>query len=431
MIQGMWRFVLLCLASGLLFACESREGSAASPPAAPASAGTEQAKAPARAAEPPPDTPSAAVAPEIGELPMALAREVALDGAPSARSDHTAVWTGTEMIVWGGDDAFPTEDTGYAEVPPHPLATGGRYDPAADRWRATSARLAPPARMHHTAVWTGTEMIVWGGFGGARGDAPLADGGRYDPARDRWTRVAMRGIAARAHHTAVWTGREMIVFGGMGASNTFLAEPFAFDPRTGAARPIVATGAPSARALHTAVWTGTEMIVWGGRDARGALGDGARYDPAADRWTPLPAEEAPSERLSHVAVWTGALMIVFGGTGPRLEQLETGAVYDPATNRFRPMTEAHAYGRAGVRGVFASGALVVIGEAEMEDLYPPPNLGVYDPARDAWQSFGASATFGRPLVFTGTDVIGFGGFDGTNMMNDGIRVPVPVTAAPR
>src|SRR5260370_40764507 len=31
--------------------------------------------------------------------------------APSARADHTAVWTGSEMIVWGGDyvgDVFNT-----------------------------------------------------------------------------------------------------------------------------------------------------------------------------------------------------------------------------------------------------------------------------------------------------------------------------------
>ena len=28
------------------------------------------------------------------------------------------------------------------------------------------------------------------------------------------------------------------------------------------------TGAPTARAIHTAVWTGSEMIVWGGYNGR-------------------------------------------------------------------------------------------------------------------------------------------------------------------
>jgi hypothetical protein len=55
------------------------------------------------------------------------------------------------MLVWGGYD-----DSGLN-------LTGGRYDPATDTWAATSTVNAPSARIYHTAVWTGTEMIVWGG----------------------------------------------------------------------------------------------------------------------------------------------------------------------------------------------------------------------------------------------------------------------------
>jgi hypothetical protein len=67
--------------------------------------------------------------------------------APAARAYHTAVWTGSEMIVWGGNLS--------------PLNTGGRYDPTTDRWTATSTTNAPDGRSGHTAVWTGTEMIIW------------------------------------------------------------------------------------------------------------------------------------------------------------------------------------------------------------------------------------------------------------------------------
>jgi hypothetical protein len=44
--------------------------------------------------------------------------------------------------------------------------------------------------------------------------------------------------------------------------------------------PIAATGAPSARAYHTAIWTGTEMLIWGG-SAGGDVADssGGRYVP--------------------------------------------------------------------------------------------------------------------------------------------------------
>src|SRR5262249_37175669 len=73
---------------------------------------------------------------------------------PESREFHTAVWTGSEVIVWGG----------YAGAPG--LNTGARYNPSTNSWTATSTTNAPSARGQHTAVWTGSEMIVWGGFGG-------------------------------------------------------------------------------------------------------------------------------------------------------------------------------------------------------------------------------------------------------------------------
>src|SRR5213075_3219627 len=93
---------------------------------------------------------------------------------------------------------------------------------------------APEARYYHTAVWTGSEMIVWGGSGNISGYANT--GGRYDPATDSWT-----------------------------ATST--------------------TNAPEARYLHTAVWTGTRMVVWGGQGDGGVLNTGGRYNPGTDSWT--------------------------------------------------------------------------------------------------------------------------------------------------
>lgn len=61
------------------------------------------------------------------------------------------------------------------------------------------------------------------------------------------------------------------------------------------------------------VWTGTELIVWGGTDpAVGCSADGARYDPTTSAWSPLPpAPLAP--RMGATAVWTGTEFIVWGG----------------------------------------------------------------------------------------------------------------------
>ena len=47
--------------------------------------------------------------------------------------------------------------------------------------------------------------------------------------------------------------------------------------------PVASTAMPTARFDHYAVWTGTEMIVWGGETDGGTmLADGAAYNPATD-----------------------------------------------------------------------------------------------------------------------------------------------------
>ncbi len=122
-----------------------------------------------------------------------------LTNAPEARDVHREVWTGSEMIVWGGG---------------HYLNTGGRYDPSTDSWTATSTTNAPSAPDGHTAVWTGSEMIVWGGWAGV-GNIYFNTGGRYDPSTNSWTPTSTTNApSGRRTHTAVWTGSEMIVWGG-------------------------------------------------------------------------------------------------------------------------------------------------------------------------------------------------------------------------
>jgi hypothetical protein len=92
--------------------------------------------------------------------------------AADGRNVHTAVWTGSEMIVWGGAAAFPTL-----------FNTGGKYNLSTDSWTATSITNAPAARHDHTAVWACNEMIVWGGYDGTN---LVNTGGRYDSGTDSW-----------------------------------------------------------------------------------------------------------------------------------------------------------------------------------------------------------------------------------------------------
>ena len=88
--------------------------------------------------------------------------------APSAREMHTAVWTGSKMIIWGGQTNSGSTNT------------GGIYDPVSNTWTSMSTNNAPSPRKHHTAVWTGSKMIVWGGDS-TYGGYYLKTGGVYDP----------------------------------------------------------------------------------------------------------------------------------------------------------------------------------------------------------------------------------------------------------
>jgi hypothetical protein len=58
---------------------------------------------------------------------------------------------------------------------------------APNSWVATTTAGAPAGRFIHTAIWTGSKMIVWGG--GAETFDSFADGRIYDPATNKWTVV--------------------------------------------------------------------------------------------------------------------------------------------------------------------------------------------------------------------------------------------------
>jgi N-acetylneuraminic acid mutarotase len=217
----------------------------------------------------------------------------------AGRSGHTAVWTGSEMIIWGGNNwqaPFPWFQY---------LADVARYDPDSDQWSTGSASGAPQARGQHTATWTGTEMLVWGGVLSRCSDQGCLystnTGGRYNPATDTWS-------------------------------------------------PMSTVGAPSGRRRHTAIWTGSELIIWGGvgNDARYPYDDGARYDPATDTWSPLSVIDAPAPRGDHKAVFDGERMIVWGGTSDGYHVISDGSIYDPVADMWTAMPILAGPGAIGI-----------------------------------------------------------------------------------
>src|SRR5262245_31870063 len=320
---------------------------------------------------------------------------------PTARYSQTAVWTGSEMIVWGG----------IGEPAPTALKTGGKYNPSTNSWTATSTINAPAGRQSHTAVWTGSEMIVWGGDD--LSPAEFNTGGRYNPSTNSWTATSMTNApAARSGHTAVWTGSEMIVWGGTNfLTLTFFNTGGRYNPSTNSWTGTSTVNAPSTRDSHTAVWTGSEMIVWGGFNHNfpsSDLNTGGRYDPGTDSWTATSRTNAPSARHLHRAVWTGNEMIVWGGSGSG----STGARYNSGTNSWTTTRAANAPHKSyAFTAVWTGSEMIVwggIGSCCFES-----TGGRYDPGTDSWRDTSTTnALPGRYLhsaVWTGSEMIVWGG----------------------
>src|SRR5262245_13469839 len=106
-----------------------------------------------------------------------------------SRGDHAAVWTGSEMLVWGGwtssSEPVAGSDFYYRTITDLP---GERYQPGVGS-QVLSTVDAPTPTVGGVVVWTGNEMIVWGGSYYVEGVGPyeVDTGARYDPAADHWT----------------------------------------------------------------------------------------------------------------------------------------------------------------------------------------------------------------------------------------------------
>jgi hypothetical protein len=117
----------------------------------------------------------------------------------TARYGGARAWTGREFLQWGGSIEY--SDAICEGCGPPPVADGVAFDPAANRWR----RLAPaPVKAAFSGAWTGSELVVWGGTGDS---VPAA----YDPVRDSWRTFSPSPLPADTFSTMVALGAEVYV----------------------------------------------------------------------------------------------------------------------------------------------------------------------------------------------------------------------------
>lgn len=304
---------------------------------------------------------------------------------PSVNDGYSWVWTGTETIIWGGE-RLPITGSDWI------LNSGARYNPSTNEWKPISRVGTPAARRFHSAVWTGKEMIVWGGMADSNG--PFNDGGIYDSASDTWRPIStVNAPPGRLQPGLVWTGTEMIVWN-YGISGGI------YNPETDSWRPMSGNTLPRASVPPTC-WTGTEM-----------LADGwCRYNPSTDTWRPMNKQGEPDE--TNAFVCTNKELIVYGSLTIS-GIVYGGARYDYANDQWTPISAVNSPSRRKSPGTVWTGTeMWIVGgyvPGRFTDANPPPTLldgSRYNPTTDTWTSTPPLPTtlFAGLSAWTGTDVI--------------------------
>lgn len=320
--------------------------------------------------------------------------------APSpltGRAPAVSVWTGEELIVWRGDRMPPVacveRDAAYCGE--EPLRDSAAYRPSTDTWRPLPA---PPSTYESTlgadaAVWTGTEMIVWGGSTHAAA---------YDPESNRWRRIADPPFPeAHDSFTMTWTGREAVLVTAEGVA--------AYDPAEDSWNRLPSL-AQSRILGFVAVWTRAGLVVVGGSRPGGGSVDAIELlVPGADRWKTIGT--AP-QLIEAAAVWTGRLVVIVGRTD---FASFTAATIDVSTGAWTPLNQPPVERFIAPSLVWTGTEAILVANGRRVPSVADQRVAVgWSPTSGEWRHLpeaeGLKARSGAAVAWTGSEMIVWGGF---------------------
>ncbi|MEP6712208.1 MAG: hypothetical protein ABJA37_07330 [Ferruginibacter sp.] len=288
----------------------------------------------------------------------------------SGRYGAQSVWTGTKVILWGG------YNSGIL------LNDGALYDPVNDSWQNISSAAVPSPRDNDVIIWTGTEMIVWGGYIYNAGFTYFNDGAKYNPATNTWTPMNTSGaLTARGGCAYAWTGTELVIWGGSNGTGA-LTDGAKYNPGTNTWAPINSTGNPGQRYGFGHSYNSTDLYVWGGFFGAPLITTGYKYNFVSNAWALLPVTGTPpSGKNGPIVKWAGNKLIVWGGkSSDGNTSFNTGSTYDPATSSWTAMINSTATS-GGKYGVIFNNKLYIWGLGGGQ---------FYDVAGNTWNNYPSS-----------------------------------------
>mmetsp|Transcript_542 Transcript_542/g.1286 ORF Transcript_542/g.1286 Transcript_542/m.1286 type:complete len:829 (-) Transcript_542:59-2545(-) len=291
---------------------------------------------------------------------------------PCQRSLHAAAALNGSVYVFGGYDGQSRLNDfhcfNFADARWSPVLPGANSGPP------------PSPRDRHVALVHGTAFYVFGGFDGT---SRVSDFYGFDFSSMMWRQVQpLVGSppSPRHSHSAVVYQDCAYVYGGYDGSYRSDFHQFDFTSRTWSA--VTATGrSPRARYRATTVVHCNTMVLFGGHDGTRHLADAHTFDFDTGVWSAVLTEGTPPiPRDSHVSVVHFDSMYVFGGS--------TGSAMNDLMELKLP-TSAHPV-------------------AKWRTIDTPP-------------SGTAGHRFCHVAVEYEDSMYVFGGYDGTNRLNDFIR----------
>ena len=226
---------------------------------------------------------------------LAAGRWAVLPAAPIApREGAATLWTGHEMFVWGGTSPAASSKT---------YANGALLDPNTGRWHVLP-RAPLKARALSASTVAGASVFIWGGIkSNRRSTTVYGDGATYELVSKTWKVLPTSPLGPRWGASAIWTGSEIVVLGGWaGEHNSHLPlTDAAYDPASNSWRTLPAIPKPPGRvAAVDPGWTGHELDVlvlshpsFGKTDFEAEM-----WKPGQSRWHALPTSAAEEFSLS-------------------------------------------------------------------------------------------------------------------------------------
>jgi N-acetylneuraminic acid mutarotase len=280
-------------------------------------------------------------APRHWRRPAAVLASAAVIAAAVAianpfRHEAAPIHTGSTLIgttTAPGPSATPISARTTSPTTINPTTSNGpnamTVAPTPAEWEELPA--APlPRRAHPLVIAMGKEVLVVGGIDRS---ARVFEGAVLD--RNSWRPIPSAPSALTDSVPAVWAGSAVVALGDDGHVVSFTPGSDRWE--------VLSTDATTPRTDATAVWTGSELLLAGGVDPRVAaipgkelsLLEAVAFNPVTRSWRRLPVPPGTDPLLGPSAwsgtEWIRAASVPIDGK-PALTKV---AAFDPTTNRWR------------------------------------------------------------------------------------------------